>query len=236
MSRIGALLEQMSLADYAEAAQRGIQKRLLDFDFDGIEVAEVMCEPTGELLVSFVDYTGAQLVVVFGVDSTEHAYAMPLLDEKDAIVIDLSALTPPVEMVGMGKMIRMSEMNWMNKSTMLTILAIGDLVGLEPVDVVPNETDAFGNVSLLGLDGSILPAAVKPDAYGEGLVLQRKTKSKLLESYQVIGRGQGKVRLPIVRKLSKMHLSRGQQTILNNCKYNEKSAKSLKVRKVKFKR
>jgi hypothetical protein len=202
-----------------EKVKQAFQQRLSDFDIDNITVDEVTVDADGDILVFLSDVDGDEMLIVFIYDEDEGAMAIIQDDDEDAedtVLIDLDALAPPIIKTAVGSYIDLTDLNWLNKSALTTLLQAGNVVDSEDEDEEEEPTKV-------------------PDPYGYVLNnedFQLTTEDEIMsESRKVyVIRGGKKVKLAIVRKVRRRVLTGKQKTAIR------KAVRSRKVKKAQIKR
>jgi len=146
MSKAQKLLEQFnSLIPYTEAdVAQAFNAKLQELGIDGVTVDEVIVGYEGDVLVEFADNEGDAVSVLFGYDPQEGPFAMVVSDDDEQIIIDLSPLEPPIINTQTGVFLDLVNLDWVNLSTIKTLLQAGDVGTNENFD--PNKVDAIDEV------------------------------------------------------------------------------------------
>jgi len=213
----------------AGSVKKAFQAKIDKFEMEGVFVDEVeVDEETAQILVSFSDFEGDEMLVLFGVDEDEGAYAT-IVDEDDedetVMEIDLDTMGVPHVNTQHGVYLELSDLSWMNRSTMDAILRAGEIDALmnrEGVDAIPVKWNAGGGV--------IPSECVLP--HDGGYLVNEETKTVI--------RGGKKVKLPVVRNKKKKRLTAKQKMGIQKgvrkrkakqAQTTRKLQKSLKLRK-----
>jgi len=218
----------------AESVVHAFQNRLKYFNIEGVKVAEVEVDFEGDVIVHFSDHDGDEMGLLFTVDPDEGVEALVLDDddheEGDATIIDLDPLTPPVIESPFGTYVNLTDLSWLNKSTLMSIFLAGDIGDDDSVDLVRRniEVDAYGHKLSV-------PAESKDK--DKGVEIEREDieeDGEIVESgFKVVVRGGKRIRLPIVRRKRKRRLTARQLAGVRKGALKRKQKKAQTSRKLK---
>jgi hypothetical protein len=202
-------------------------------NLDDVTVQEVIVDTEGNIVVDFgcADDT---VTVVFSYDPDEGSTAIVWGGEDDdvedgesySLVVDLDPLCPSIIQTSFGMYVNLTELSWLSKSIILTLLDAGEYD--IPTNLTKKEIsyDEYGNV---------VPAAEA--RIKEGFNLERYKElydeKKVLQevAYKVVIRGGKKERLPIIRRQKKKRLTAKQRAGLRKAARTRRSATSKMKRK-----
>ena len=204
----------------SEDVKLAVENKLKKFGFDSIEVDDVDVDIDGDISITFVDEDDNEMEVIFMDDPEDGPVALVIGDddedeESELTVVDLSSLSPAVIKTGLGTYLNMTDLDWINRSTFLSIFQGGDIDN-------EDEDDSDNKVN--------------PDPYGyidtsegiEGLEL-------VVEARKVyVVRGGKRVKLAIVRKVRRKILTGKQKAGFKKAARKRKAKKSVIARKRKL--
>jgi hypothetical protein len=205
-SRAAALIEDMDVLsqDSLDAINKAMSLRLDRLGIADVTVDDVSTDLYGNIYVDFVDLQGNLLSVAFSHDDDDGCSAMIMDgDQETNLVIDLDSLGASRTETAYGTYINLQELEWLNKTTLLTILNAGDFQTAAGTPVSTSQ-DAFGNK------------------------LGQKAESKLLESSVI--RGSKRSKLPILKEKNYSSLSYKQRMALSK---PQREAKGKHLRSLK---
>lgn len=129
----------------AEKVMKSLEQRLNYLQITDILVKEFTADQAGNINVVFSDLNKNEMSVIFSC-SEEGCQAIIANDKskKEAIIIELGALAPSVVKTEFGCYINLYTNEWLNKSTMNTILSAGNLEAKYLSQNTP-KLDAYGN-------------------------------------------------------------------------------------------
>lgn len=202
-----------------------LNRKLSSFGLEEIQLEDIVADDNNNVIVTFSDYSGNLLDVVFSCGE-EGCVAIVVgkdsdKDDEDNIVVDLDPLGVPFVNTEKGPYINLLVLDWLNKATMETILIAGSLLDkAEKKDHVSR--DAYGNLIVIPVEGYEFDV--------EQLTLENTINEENGEIYEVVYkvvvRGGKKVRRPIVRRLRKKRLTAKQKAGLRKASRTRKSPKS----------
>ena len=221
LGKVFEIFTENVIALQSDAIKDALNKKLEEFEFDGVNVTEVEVHDDGNILVEFEDYEGDIMTILFGIDEVEGVYALIVTDDLDdyfeyedgdILEVDLSPLSPSEVDTPLGVYVNLVNLDWLNRSTLSAILNIGDIDAeidskKEPLELEDEEGEEEGEVE---------------------------------ELYKVVVRGGKKVKLPLVRKKRRKILTAKQKAgikraVISRKRVASKSARkrqrSLKIRK-----
>jgi len=239
MSRAGDVLKKMHNLGFPNLGVRSIQAvkdafagKLAEFDFDGVVVKGVDPLGDGDIVVTFEDYEGDVSSVLFGMDPVEGPFAMIVGDEMDEehIIVDLGTVEPTINRDGFVETIELADLTWMNKSTLSTILQAGDIDGIPD-----SETGEIEECYVAVFDDEIvfIESGTDKIKFGDDVY-------EIDERFKTVVRGGKKVKLTLVKRKKRRHLTAKQKAGIRKGVAKRKSKKSqisralkksLKVRK-----
>lgn len=226
MTMVETQVDGAEVSTDAELIKAAISTRIDKLGFEGVIVQNVEVSPDGDVVVTFKDEGGNEMEVLFGVDYTGSVYAMVLDaygDDEEIVIVDLDPVSPATFENEFGSMsVDLINLNWLNTTTLDTIMRAGDIVAkisggkvasVDPDDVEPtgDEFDAFGNKIIKQGDESY---ALRVNSV-KGCVYE-KVMSRIV-------RGGKQLRLPILRAEAKCNLTFKQKESLTKAKKVSKS-------------
>lgn len=211
-----------------EGAKLSLNRKLVTLGIQGIQIEDMAADESNNIIVTFSDYENNVLNVVFSYDE-EGASAIIAgedkdLDDEENIVVDLDPLGVPLVSTPKGFYINMLVLDWLNKSTLETILIAGALLDPKPSASHYNK-DAFGNLLVVPVESYQFDVErIEIDnAMSEGKVDE--------VIYKIVVRGGKKERRPIVRRLRKKRLTPKQRAGIRKASRTKKTAKSKQKRR-----
>lgn len=216
-----------------ENAKVVLTKKLDSLGITGIQVDDIESDEDCNIVVTFTDLDDNAVDVMFSYGE-EGATATILdpesdKDDEDNIVVDLDPLGVPLVSTPFGEYINLLVLDWLNKSTMETILTAGSLLD-KGCSNTSFQKDAFGNINIIPAEGYEYDIEkIELD----NTINEVKENGEIVEvAYKVVVRGGKKVRRPIVRRLRKKRLTSKQRAGLRKASITRKSPKSkMKKRK-----
>lgn len=145
-NRATEILEQFDHFSDESAGQikLALQTKLSTLGLEGIMVDKVYFDFYGNTFIDMVDLEDSLMTVSFCYDAHDGFSAIVLDDfGNDYVVIDLDSLGVSAVHSTYGSYVNMSDLSWLNKSTLLTILKAGEFS--TPIDPAVLKQDAFGN-------------------------------------------------------------------------------------------
>lgn len=222
----------------AESIKQEFDKKLADFGLDGISVTHVEVDYEGDTIIHFEDDEGDEIAILFTVDPEDGAQAVILDDDtssEEVTMVDLDPLTPVLVNSQFGQYVNLSDLSWMNKSSLVSIFMAGDIGNDDTVDVLRKnvEVDAFGHQLSNPAESKGKSVEIEVDEIRED--------NEIVEAgFKVVVRGGKRVRLPLVRRRRRRRLTQKQKAGLRKAQLtrrarrqqiSKKLKKSLKVRK-----
>lgn len=128
----------------AESIKAALTSRLSVLDYESIMVDDVSVDTDGNIVVDFSD--GENTVSILFRYETDGVQAVLMnSDDTETMVFDLDPLNPSVVNTAYGVYVNLSDVSWLNRSTVGALLFSGlELDDEEEED--PVQQDAFGNV------------------------------------------------------------------------------------------
>lgn len=213
-----------------ETAKVSLTKKLAMFGMENIDIESIEADEEGNIKVVFVDCEDNSLEVLFSYNDEDGACAI-IVDpdggkDEDDVLVDLGPLGVSFISTPHGSYIDLMNLEWLNKSTMETILTAGAL--LDKKSSATNvKKDAYGNLMVIPAEGYSydLDKIEVENSINEG--------EEIVEvAYRVVVRGGKKVRRPIVRRKRRRRLSAKQRAGIRKSSRTRKTGKSkLKRRK-----
>lgn len=206
-------LEPVSIQGMFDA----FEEKISSFGIEGLSIEDIEVDYDGFISVIFSDDEGDELEVIFMYDEEYGSVAMMSdsdsdRDEDEVIMVELDSLDPTLVQTPYGKFINLSELSWMNKSTLITILSAGDLLDDEEMEEEDSE--------------------MLPDPYG--YILKEENEVVEIEERKVmVVRGGKRVRLPVTRKKRRKILTGKQRASFRKAARKRKAKMSRIVRKRK---
>ena len=234
-SRVGELT--------ASGIKRAFRERMAMFNIDDADVTDVEIDLEGEIRVTFVDEENDMMTVIFFVDDEDDSIIALVddddlrgLDDDEVIVIDLTPLNPPIKkMAGYPDYVNLSDLEWVNKSTLMSILRAGD-IGVDASDpdgkpIANRNVDAKGNpLNTVGMQyGDLAPVESMLEDYGiefDELELDEQGFARVVRGGKV-------VKLPLVRRKRRRILTGKQRQALRKAAMARKAKKGQISRKRK---
>lgn len=215
---LAGLNEQGILPFDPEDIKRAFERKLEQFDFDNVRVSDVDIDLEGDIVVSFEDFEGDEVSLLFQYDDEDKAILAFVLEDEDdevgdeVLLVDLTALNPVVlDMDSLGvKYVNLTDLTWMNKSTMTSLLQAGEVGVDDDVQPAQKKQDAFGNMMTVDL----------------GVLESAEEETELSERSAVVVRGGKRVKLPVVRRRRKKRLSAAQKAGIRKAAMKRKSKQS----------
>jgi len=146
MGRAKRLLEQLSsLIPFTQKdVVDAFTSKLRELGIEDVTVTDCDVGYEGDVVVEFTDSEGDSVTVCFGSDLQEGPYAMVVSEGDEQVIIDLSPLKPPIISTQTGTYIDLKNLDWINRSTIKTLLQAGEVGVEESVDL--NKVDALDEV------------------------------------------------------------------------------------------
>jgi hypothetical protein len=245
MSKARELIEELS-SDFAgvdgltpASIKSAFERRLEFFNIEDVSIAEVTMDFEGDINVTFIDDDDDELSVIFLVDDEDDTI-VALVDEDDAagldddevLVIDLTSMGPPVKRVqGMADFVNLSDLTWLNKSTMMSILKAGE-IGVDATDpddkpAASKKQDAKGN-RLAQQMGDLAPveAMLREHVEFDSFEIDEQGFARVVRGGKV-------VKLPLVRRKRRRVLTGKQRQGFRKAAMKRKAKKGQIARKRK---
>ena len=118
--------------------QDALSAKLDELGIFNVTVEEVSFDAENDVVTTeFCDEDDNCVTVQWGFDENENPYALVVADEdNDSIHIDLSPLEPTVmEGDGLEYYLDLTDIEWINLSTIKTILTAGNIMANEPAEI-----------------------------------------------------------------------------------------------------
>lgn len=224
MSKARSILERYEPISQ-DAVYNALVKRFDEIGLEGITVESVLVDYEGEIIVNFQDDEDGEVDIMFFYDQDEGAMAI-ILDDEDAdewVTIELDPVNPPLKNTPFGTYIDMTNLYWLNYSTIKGILEAGEL----SADDDPQENTKQSKY-----------AQIK-DKYGfikiEDTAFTESTDTDLeIDERKVsVVRGGKRVRLPVVRRKRRRIMTGKQRAAARRGARKRKARKSAIGRKRK---
>ena len=140
MTRAKQILEGLSLiADpvlthvNTKDVVRAFNHKFGTLGIEGVSCDECEVDYEGMQTVYFVDETGDELAIAFYFDEESNAAEAMILHDPDegtqeeSLIIDLSPQSPPLIQTSVGTYVNLMNLEWMNLSTLKTLMQAGDV-------------------------------------------------------------------------------------------------------------
>lgn len=202
------------------AIEKAFMDRMDSFGIEGISVDRVDVDLEGDIVVQFSDENDDELAALFMVDDEDGVIAILLDEDPDSDeveIIDFDSLSPVIRNTKFGQYVDLTNLQWMNKSTVLSIFQSGQLDPKPPKEKIKVQQDAFGNDIR-----TIIPS--------ESFVQKLKLKE---QGFKTVVRGGKRVRLPVVRRKRKKRLTPRQRVGIRKAAVARKRTQSQSSRKRK---
>jgi len=134
MSRAKSLIEKIQefipLTNYGGLTSRDIElafrAKLDSFGYEKVSVVAYIDLEVGPL-VTFWDEEGDEVTIWFHIDDEGIPMASVVSEDDEEISIDLSTVDCPISDIGNQSFIDLVDLSWMNKSTLVILLAAGEV-------------------------------------------------------------------------------------------------------------
>jgi hypothetical protein len=114
-------------------------------DYESISVEDVSVDTDGNIVVDFSD--GENTVsILFRYEADGVQAVLMNAEDTEALVFDLDPLNPSVVNTAYGVYVNLSDVSWLNRSTVGALLFSGLDLDDEDEEDTPAQQDAFGNV------------------------------------------------------------------------------------------
>lgn len=207
-----------------DGAISSLERKLNSLGIEGIQIEDMEADDKGNIIVSFSDYDDNLLDVVFSCG--EEGMSAIIVGEngdaesEDNIVVDLDPLGVPVVNTEKGPYINLLVLDWLNKSTIETILTAGALMDKKtPTQHI--QKDAVGNLIIIPIPTESYQFDI--ESFEKDLTINENLDEVV---YKIVVRGGKKVRRPIVRRLRKKRLTAKQRAGIRKASRTRKSPKS----------
>lgn len=137
----------------AKTIETAFRERLNSLGYDGIQV-DVTIDLDEGPLVTFSDSEGDEVTILFYICDERGPIASVVSDDDEQIEIQLDPLDPFMIQVGGKEFIDLTDLTWMNKSVLATLLLAGE---------VDSKTEAQKSMVSFGGKKRKLPIVVKKD-------------------------------------------------------------------------
>jgi len=229
-SRASKLLEEMDDSGFSlidpEEIKKEFRQKIKNFGIEGVNVEDVTVDMENDIIVNFSDDEGDELLAIFQ-HNEEEAWVLIVDDEEEAeneegeaIIVDLSPLPFALRDTPIGKYLELATLEWMNKSTLVSILRAGEIGYDKQIKDYSNSYDAYGNRVVAPAEAKVSEEDLKKHLQESGVDELKRT----------VVRGGKRVKLPVVIKKKKKKLTGKQKAGIR------KGARKRKAKKAQIQR